>query len=302
MDSDSLSRRDFLTKAAGLGGAATAFLASPHLFAAGGKSPNFVFILADDQGWTGTSAAMHAGRKDAQSDYYRTPNLKRLASQGRRFTQGYAPAALCCPTRRSIQFGQTPARMGDDAAFAKRYPTDTNRLTLPRALKAVHPDYLAAHFGKWDLRSGLAPEHLGYDASDGSTGNRVGSEGTSFNKQDKWRRYGVLDDPKRIFSITERGVDFMRRAVEQNRPFYLQLSHYAVHMDMQTRKASLEACEARPKGEQHRIPAFAGMTQDLDDGIGRVLDELDRLGIADNTYVFYMADNGAGPWIPPDRR
>ncbi len=302
MNSNSFSRRDFLTKAAGLGGAAAAFLAAPRLFAAGGKSPNFVFILADDQGWTGTSAAMHPGRDDTRSGYYQTPNLKRLAEGGMRFTQGYAPAALCCPTRRSIQFGQTPARMGDDEAFEQRYPVSNTRPTLPRVLKAANPDYRAAHFGKWDLRTDLAPEHLGYDESDGNTRNNVGSEGTNFSKEDKWRRHGVMEDPKRIFSITGRGLGFMRRAVEEGCPFYLQLSHYAVHMDMQTRQASLEACEARPKGEHHRIPAFAGMTQDLDAGIGLILDELEALGIADNTYVFYMADNGAVPWLPPDER
>lgn len=266
------------------------------------SAPNFVFILADDQGWTGTSVSMHAKRGNARSDYYQTPNIERLARDGMRFTQGYAPAALCCPTRRSIQFGQTPARQGDDDAFAARYPTNTKRLTIPRALKTVNPKYLAAHFGKWDLRTDLAPEHLGYDESDGNTRNGVGSKGTSFNKKDKWKRHGVMDDPKRIFSITKRAVDFMKRASDANRPFFLQISHYAVHVDMQTRRASLDACRKRPRSKYHRIPAFAGMTQDLDAGIGRVLDELDTLGIADNTYVFFMADNGAVPWIPPDKR
>lgn len=301
MNRHSINRRSFLRLA--LAANAAAMLA-PRLGAKAAElnSPNFVFILGDDQGWTGTSVSMHSGRNDARSDYYRTPNLQRLASQGIRFSQGYAPAALCCPTRRSIQFGQAPPRQGDDDAFAARYPVDTNRMTIPRALKAVDPHYVAAHFGKWDLRTDLAPEHLGYDESDGNTRNSVGSEGTSFNKKDKWTRYGVMDDPKRIFSITERAVDFMKRASDQGRPFFVQISHYAVHVDMQTRRASLEECGARARGQHHRIPAFAGMTQDLDAGIGRVLNQLEALGIADNTYVFYMADNGAVPWIPPDKR
>ena len=296
-----ISRRSFLTETLGFAGASVLLLASTTARSVA-NFPNFVFILADDQGWTGTSASMDAARGDARSDYYLTPNLERLAKEGIRFTQGYAPAALCCPTRRSIQFGQTPARQGDDEAFAARYPVGTKRLTIPRALKAVDPRYVAAHFGKWDLRTDLAPEHLGYDESDGNTRNTVGSEGTGFSKVDKWTRYGVTDDPKRIFSITERAGDFMKRASDAGRPFYVQLSHYAVHVDMQTRRASLEGCEARPRGEHHRIPAFAGMTQDLDAGIGRVLDELEALGIANNTYVFFMADNGAVPWIPPDKR
>ena len=301
MSPNGISRRNFLTKTIGFAGASVSLLASTTARSAP-DFPNFVFILGDDQGWTGTSVSMHSGRNDARSDYYLTPNLQRLASQGIRFSQGYAPAALCCPTRRSIQFGQAPARQGDDDAFATRYPVDTKRLTIPRALKAVDPRYVGAHFGKWDLRTDLAPEHLGYDESDGNTRNSLGSEGTSFDKKDKWTRYGVMDDPKRIFGITERAVDFMKRASDHARPFFVQISHYAVHMDMQTRRASLEECEARARGQHHRIPAFAGMTQDLDTGIGRVLDELEVLGIADNTYVFYMADNGAVPWIPPDKR
>ena len=296
-----IDRRTFLQRAMMIPAAACLAMRAGTAVAAS-KSPNFLFILADDQGWTGTSAAMDSTRADAKSDYFQTPNMERLANGGMRFSQGYAPAALCCPTRRSLQFGQTPARMGDDAAFAARYPTDTTRPSIPRTLKAVNPGYVTAHFGKWDLRTKLSPEHLGYDESDGNTRNSVGSEGTDFDKEEKWRRFGVLDDPKRIFSITERGIDFMRRSHEAGRPFYLQLSHYAVHVDMQTTRASLEEAEARPKGEHHHNPAFAGMTHDLDTGVGRILDELESLGIADNTYVFYMADNGAVPWIPPDMR
>lgn len=264
-------------------------------------SPNFVFILVDDQGWTGTSVAMDKPGGSAKSDYFLTPNIERIATGGMRFSQGYAPSALCCPTRRSIQFGQMPIRHGDDEAFAKTYPVGNTRLTIPRALKALNPAYRAAHFGKWDLRTELTPEHLGYDESDGNTGNFEGSIGTRFDKEGKWDRYGVMKDPKRIYSITQRAVDFMERSVDAEQPFYLQISHYATHVDMQTTQASLDAAQSRKKGARHKTPAFAGMTNDMDKGIGKVLDTLERLEITNNTYVIYMADNGGVPWIPPNR-
>jgi arylsulfatase A-like enzyme len=300
MIQNEICRRDFLERALAFTVISWPFLCATKSHA-GDNAPNFVFILSDDQGWTGSSVSMDNARSDAKSDYFLTPNLERLAGQGVRFTQGYAPAALCCPTRRSLQFGQTPARQGYER-FTANYPPGNDRLTIPRMLKTVNPKYAAAHFGKWDLRCDLLPEHLGYDESDGNTGNRNGNEGSDFDKKEKWTRYTELDDPKRIFSITDRANAFMERQVRDGRPFHLQVSHYAVHVDMQTRPETRKKFEERPKGKIHHIPAFAGMTEDLDTGVGRLLDKLEELGIAGNTYVFYMADNGAVPWIPPDQR
>ncbi|MDC0935397.1 sulfatase [Pirellulales bacterium] len=271
----------------------------PHAVAESGR-PNFVVILTDDQGWTGSSVSMSASRGDARSDYYWTPNLERLARQGMRFSQGYAPAAICSPTRRSIQFGQTPARQGE-VGFAKAYPTTTSRLTIPRVLKSVDANYRAAHFGKWDLRTDLSPEHLGYDQSDGNTGNRDGNVASRFGKIDKWRKHMVTDDPKSIFGITDRATQFMEQQVRGGHPFFLQISHYAVHADTQTTHASLDKFDARPQGHIHRRAPFAGMTYDLDAGIGSVLDKIEELGIAKSTYVIFLADNGAVPCIPPNK-
>jgi arylsulfatase A-like enzyme len=262
--------------------------------------PNFVVILTDDQGWTGTSVAMSPDQDDSLSDYYQTPNLQRLASRGMRFTQGYSPAALCSPTRRSIQFGQTPVRQGDDQ-FTTKYPATTDRITIPRLLKSVNANYRAAHFGKWDLRSDLLPEHLGYDVSDGNTGNRDGNRGSMFNKQDKWKKFKILEDPKQIFGITDRANQFMEGQVRAGNPFFLQVSHYAVHADTQTTAASLEATRQRQHGKRHDRAEFAAMTADLDKGLGLLLDKIESLGIEDSTYVFYLADNGAVPWVPPNR-
>ena len=263
------------------------------------SSPNFVFILSDDQGWPATSAQMHPSLKDSRSDYFQTPNLERLASQAMRFSQGYAPAALCSPTRRSLQLGQMPVRQGDEV-YGEKYPVGNTHLTIPGLLKSVDSKYRAAHFGKWDHRTDIAPEHFGYDESDGNVGNQPGSITSGFDNKEKWIKYTVTEDPKRIFSLTDRSLDFMMRSVKDKHPFYLQISHWAVHVTMQTRRESLEKYQNLPKGEKHNVPAFGGMTEDLDAGVGKILDMIDVLGIAESTYVIYMSDNGAAGWIPPN--
>jgi arylsulfatase A-like enzyme len=264
---------------------------------AANPAPNFIFILADDLGWTSLSQAMDDHLAGSRSDYHETPALARLAQSGMRFAQGYAPDALCCPTRRSIQFGQTPTRQGDER-FSKNYALGQPvRLTIPRILKAADARYRTAHYGKWDLRSGLFPEDLGYDESDGNTGNRHGD--VALAKDAKWEAFDLNNDPKRIDTLTDRAVSFIRRNQAAGTPFFLQLSHYATHVDMQTRAATYEKFLAKPKGRIHANAAWAGMLADLDTGIGRLLDEVDRLGLTGTTYIIFMADNGAAEFIPP---
>ena len=260
-------------------------------------APNFIFILADDLGWTSLSQRMDDHLAGSRSDYHETPALERLATRGMRFAQGYAPDALCSPTRRSIQFGQTPTRQGDER-FPQIYgPGTPARLTIPRMLKAADSRYRTAHYGKWDLRSGLFPEDLGYDESDGNTGNRNGD--VSSDNASKWESHYLNNDPKRITTLTDRAVSFIQRNHAAGTPFFLQLSHYATHVDIQTRDKTYEKYLAKTRGVIHSNPAWAGMLENLDTGIGRLLDEVDRLGLGANTYIIFMADNGAAEFIPP---
>ena len=262
------------------------------------KSPNFIFILTDDQGWSCTSIGMDDDNPDSKSDYFETPNIDRLAKEGIRFTRAYAPAAICSPTRRAIQFGQTPARLGDET-FKESYDPYKNEdlLTIPRMLKSVNPYYRAAHFGKWDLRAEIFPEDLGYDESDGDTRNRHGN--LMSDSKDKWDVFFINDDPKRTVSITQRSVNFMERQVRDSKPFYLQISHYAPHVDIQTRQATLDKYVKKEKGKKHDNPGWAGMLQDMDTSIGVVLDMVESLGIADHTYIIFMSDNGGVEFLPP---
>lgn len=250
----------------------------PGAAAVVGSTPNIILILADDQGWNGLSVAMDPNQPDSKSDFYQTPNLARLATEGMRFSQGYASAPVCSPTRHSIQFGISPAktRVTHNSAGKKQHCDPT--LALPNLIKQANPAYTTAHIGKWHVSA--SPEDCGYDISDGSTGNK---DGDSSND---------LEDPKRVYGVTKRSVAFIENAVAEGKPFFLQASHYADHLKFKSSPAMRAKYESLPPGERHSDPLFAGMNEDLDAGVGGILDAIDRLGIADNTYVFYLADNG----------
>lgn len=261
------------------------------------QKPNFILILCDDLGWSSSSQTMSNLVPNSRSDYYETPGLERLASKGMRFSNGYAPCALCCPTRRSLQFGQTPARQGD-LLFKENYHPDFKKVTaIPQMLKSISPVYRAAHYGKWDLRADIFPEDLGYDESDGNTGNSNGAMNSS--KETKWSDLFLNEDPKRMVTITERANNFMTRQSKSGHPFYLQVSHYATHVDFQTREETYQKYLQKKRGAIHNNPGFAGMLENLDGAIGNLLDKIEELGIADHTYLILMTDNGGVEAIPP---
>ena len=260
--------------------------------------PNFIFILTDDQGWSSTSLGMDDRIRESKSDYYETPNIDRLGREGIRFTNAYAPAAICSPSRRSILFGQTPARQGDET-FSENYQpySKEQKITIPILLKAIDPRYKTAHFGKWDLRAEIFPEDLGYDESDGDTRNSHGN--LMANKEDKWEGLFINDDPKRSTTITGRAINFMQRQVREGNPFYLQISHYAPHVDIQTKQTTLDKYLNKAKGVKHNNPGWAGMLEDMDRTVGEIMGKVEKLGIAENTYIIFMADNGGVEFLPP---
>lgn len=257
------------------------------------NSPNFIFILVDDQGWNGTSVQMMNTEPLSKSDYHSTPNLEKLASRGIRFSNAYASAPVCAPSRYSIQFGKTPARMSFiRVGMSSSHINHKELVSIPKALKKINKEYVAAHFGKWGI--GSIPETLGYDYSDGPTKNK---DGGFVNDRTQWNHVSV-EDPKNIFSITQKAVDFMEKNTIEKKPFYLQISHYAVHASIQSKKETFLNQAKKPLGAQHINPGFAAMTEDLDKGLGIILDKISQLGIQDNTYVIYMSDNGSVPNIP----
>ena len=266
----------------------------------GNKAPNIVLILTDDQGWGATSVLMDKNVPESRSDFIKTPNLEKLASRGVVFSQAYAPHPNCSPSRYSILTGKSPAKlqMSDIVDRHQGSFFEGNRvvppphvndiadeeITIAEWIKELRSEYVAAHFGKWHVNGG-GPEKHGFDASTGETSNREG---------------GAEDpNPKRIFSITKSGNDWMEKQVNAGRPFYMQLSHYATHLAIHSLEPTLKETQARKPGKRHILAGHAAMAEDLDTGLGMTLNKIKELGIEDNTYVIYIADNGTYPLNNP---
>jgi len=252
------------------------------------ERPNIVLMLADDQGWDGLSVEMAPGVAGSRGAIFHTPNLERLAAAGMRFSCAYAPSPVCSPTRIAIQTGRSPAALHWTKAAP---PEQGHRLLEPVLVKAIAPGettigevlgkagYATAHYGKWHIAGGGPGAH-GYDEHDGDTGNENAFQFTDPNPVD-------------IFGMAERAAAFMDKSRRAGRPFFIQLSWNALHAAENARAATRAKYEQRTGGNDRRAN-IAAITEDLDTGVGRVLDAIDRLGLAGTTYVIYTSDNGAG--------
>jgi arylsulfatase A len=280
------------------------------------QKPNIVFILTDDQGWCDRGTPIDPAHPDSgRPELFRTPNIDRLFKSGMSFTNGYAPAPICTPTRRSIQFGMGAARTGWE--FQSDFDP-AGHDSLAQMIKKTAPEYVCAHFGKWgeymigrkrgpvggrydDPRG--SPEALGYDVTDGWNGNEHGDNGDSHGKSDL---VADNEDPKRMFSLTRKGIDFMKEQVKAGKPFYLQISHYAIHRTPYARQETIDKYKGKadPKGGEYAM-SIPPMLEDLDTAIGQLMDAMKEMGLEKNTYVFFGADNGgplskgADPSLPP---
>ena len=300
------TRRDFL-KALGLGAAALAVPGAAK--AAAKRKPNFVFLLADDLGWTDLGCY--------GSRFYETPNLDKLAAGGMRFTDAYAACPVCSPTRVSIMTGKYPARVGLTnwlsgrikkkllgAPYIKQMPLE--EVTVAEALKAG--GYATGFVGKWHLGGEpYWPEKQGFDVN--VAGCHAGSPIGGYFAP--WGNPRMEDGPKGQYltdRLTDEGLAFLDK--HKDGPFLLYQSYHVVHTPIQARKdliAKYRAKAARPpfhrtepaRPEAERKvrqtqnhPVYAAMVEALDANVGRILAKLDELGVADNTVVFFMSDNG----------
>jgi arylsulfatase A-like enzyme len=237
--------------------------------AAATASPNFLILFIDDQGLDGTPVEMIPGKDFSHSSAYKMPTLESIASKGVIFSQAYASHPKCEGSRAAYQMGRSTLTLNSIDKWHVNWSAPVTD-SLANTLKRANPTYRAAHFGKWQWPQ--TPASMGYDASDGITMNEDGDT-TDPN------------DPKQSFGITRRAVAFMDQQVKDGHPFYLQLSYYAVHSKPQALAATLKKYSG-PNALQE------AMTEDLDNCMGVVMKELEKLGIANNTYVIYMSDNG----------
>jgi len=282
-----MSRRAFL-QVAGISAIGVGALGLGACASSGNKRPNFILILADDLGWADTSVQMSAQWEKSYHPIQQTPNIKRLAAQGMTFSQAYAASPVCSPTRDSVLTGKTPTRLHHSILLGKMDYTESSP-TIPKVLKDVDPTYITAHFGKWGCTP-KEPEDGGYDVSDGDTDNWHGD----WRYVDGKKTTLPVDDPKRIFSVTKTARSFMREQVAADRPFFMQISHYAAHVGHFARPATIKKYEGL--GLTGDAAVYAAMIEDMDTGMGGLIDEMNALGITENTYFIFTSDNGGDFW------
>lgn len=299
------------------------------LHAADAPRPNVIIFLVDDMGVMDTSVPFltdDAGKAKRYplNDYYRTPNMERLAARGVRFNNFYA-MSVCSPTRASILTGQNAARHHttnwinpDNNNAGPQGPPDWNwkglkktDVTLPRLLQAA--GYRTIHVGKGHLGArefeGAEPKNLGFDVN--VAGGSIGAPGSYYGTQN----FGRPKNPKGkkskagpgnavpglekyhgqdIFlseALTIEANARVDEAVKDGKPFFLYFAHYAVHAPFNSdpRFAAHYENSGKPKDAQ----AFATLIEGMDKSLGDVLDHLDKLGVAENTLVFFLGDNGS---------
>lgn len=249
--------------------------------------PNIVLIYADDLGWKDTS---HTG-----SDYYRTPHIDALAREGMTFTQAYAAAAMCAPSRAALLAGQYPARIGFFGAAGMsvpaerqrvrpimgRWPNPKREVSIAKALRAA--GYATGVIGKWQL--GTRP------------GDRPRSRGFGFAHVIDPKAPPAKDaGPKRVDEISRVARSFIER--NRERPFFLYVSELAPHTPLEAAGALVAKYQAQKPGEHHRDATLAAVIEHLDVGVGAILEAIAANGLADRTLVIFTSDNGA-TWRSP---
>jgi len=275
---------------AGCAGAQPAAVVSPPVK----TPPNIVFILADDLGLRDLGCT--------GSDYHLTPHLDRLARQGILFTDAYANCANCAPTRAALMSGQYAPRTGVYTVNSpERGPAAQRRLipapntttlsadivTLAESLQQA--GYTTAHVGKWHLGEGdTGPLAQGFDVN--VAGNHRGHP-PSYHSP--YRNPALEDGPAGEYltdRLTDEAIGFMQD--NKDNPFFLYLPYYTVHTPLQPREDLLQQTRAREPGQRHQHAGYAAMVQGMDENIGRLLAQLEALGLADNTLIVFTSDNG----------
>lgn len=298
------------------------------------ERPNLVFFLVDDMGWQETSVPFHTEVTDLNRRY-RTPNMERLAAEGVKFTQAYA-SAVCSPTRVSALTGMNVARHGvsnwtlrrdkgpdgrhgtltlpawplNGFSPAKDTPRTVTGATLPRLLRDA--GYRTIHVGKAHFGAigtpGEEPLNLGFDVN--IAGHAAGGPGSHWGEKNfsaRWRggeaHWDVPGlaayhgkDTHLTEALTLEAIKAVEQSVADRKPFYLYLSHYAVHAPWERDNRFYQ--RYLDQGLNPREATLASMIEGMDKSLGDLRAALARLGVADNTVVVFLSDNGSPSQCP----
>lgn len=259
------------------------------------SKPNVVFIMADDLGWHQLGCY--------GSTFYETPNIDGLAKEGMKFTNAYAAAPICSPTRASIMTGKYPARLHlTDFLGGKRLRGNQKNkrlitpdwqkhlpleeITIPESLKGT--GYATGHFGKWHLNQDkkYKPGRRGDPGSQGfddvlTTHKPTGGPESKFDQD--WHH---------VREITERSIAFIQK--NKDKPFFCYVTHNSIHDPELEKKALIEkyAIKRGADSKGRKNPVQAAMLETLDQSIGRILKTLKELRLERSTLVIFFSDNG----------
>ncbi|MBL8212671.1 MAG: sulfatase-like hydrolase/transferase [Bryobacterales bacterium] len=285
-----ISRRELLHGSLGALGALGAA-------AGAGKRPNFLFILADDMGWGDLPCYGHRSQKAYGGWTVRgelqMPHLERMAQRGVRFTQYYVAQPVCSASRCGLLTGQFPNRLGIHDYLAG-HELNVER-GMPDALDPATPTitsvlgkagYATAHFGKWHLspERGAGPKPTDYGIGTWDSCLRPGREGRVRSSE----------------VIADRTIAFLEQ--HKDEPFYINAWLYDPHSPLHPTEEMMALYEKLGPGwGQHKgaLQVYYSVLTEMDKQVGRILQKLDELGLAENTVVIFSSDNGPENGIIP---
>lgn len=248
---------------------------------AGGRlRPNILFIFADDWGWGDLSCHGHP--------YVKTPNIDRLAREGTDFSKFTVANGVCSPSRTAVMTGHFPARYNINGHFA--WVQDNQRRNMPDWLDPAAPllprflrkgGYATAHYGKWHLSNNMIPDsplplEYGYD---------------------EYGAFNCAGEQMPPHEDARLAIDFIRKSHRKGKPFFINLWMHETHTPFHT----LPKYRWRFPELKEADNIYASVISHADERIGKVLDALDELEIADNTLVVFSSDNGPARARTPTR-
>lgn len=259
--------------------------------------PNILFIFLDDFGWKDTSFM--------GSDFFETPHLDKLASEGMIFTNAYSAAANCAPARACLMSGQyTPRHEVYNVGTGPRGKKEHRKLKYVPGTDSLRPDittwakclqdagYKTASIGKWHVSNDPLP--YGFDVNIGGT--HSGSPPKGYYPPHP-KAPNLQDAPKDEYltdTLSRRTCDFIRENREH--PWAVYLTHFAVHTPIEAKKELLEKYQNKAPGKQHNDIKMATMIQAVDDGVGKIIAELESQNLREKTAILFFSDNGGyGP-------
>ena len=280
-----MNRREFIKSA---GFSAAALVLPGWAFPKSQSRPNILFILADDLGWSQLGCY--------GSDFYETPNIDRLATEGMRFTDAYAACPVCSPTRASIMTGKYPARLHlTDFISGGSFPAERlkqpkwqkylplEEVTIAEVLKTA--GYKTASFGKWHLSiAKQPPESEQYNPDKQGFDESIITYKPAGNQDpDK--------DAHNVKIITEKSMEFIDK--NKDRSFFLYVTHNTIHAPVLGKKKLVDKYRNKAGADlPQNNPVVAAMIEELDNSVGVLLQKLNELKIADKTIVIFFSDNG----------